>query len=60
MAVMKFFLGKTGLVVGGWYENNLSLPYPTWTNIFPAPKRSKYKEFPKQHFNFQSLKKNED
>ena len=27
MAVMKLVLGKTGLVVAGWYENNLSLPY---------------------------------
>ena len=60
MAVMKFVFRKTGLVVGGRYENNLSLPYPTWTKIYPPPKRSKCKEFPKQHFNFQSIKKIED
>ena len=39
MVVMKFVLGNTGLAVGGWYENNFSLPYPTWTNILPPPKR---------------------
>ena len=27
MAVMKLLLGKTRLVVAGWYDNKLSLPY---------------------------------
>ena len=27
MPVMKFVLGKTGLVVASWYENNLSFPH---------------------------------
>ena len=42
-----FFLGKAGLVVGGWIH------------ILPQAKRPKYKEFYKQHYNFQLIRKTE-
>ena len=53
-------LGKCGLVVGGWYENNRFLPYPTSIVILPPPKRIQYKKLPKQHFDFQLIRKTED
>ena len=54
-----FFYGKLGLEGGGWYRNNLVLPFSTQPGPTLWPQIGPNKEFLKQNFNFQSLRKTE-
>ena len=62
MAATIFFFFRESWVGSRWLV--LKQPFfaifdPTWIHILPQAKRPKYKEFSKQHYNFQSIRKTE-